>query len=104
LVRTTGYSTCVQKLLDGDIDAISTENAILAGYAAQYPDRLLMVNRPFSREEFGIGLPNAYTNDVKRINEILREMIKDGSWSASVRKHFGRWAGTFLANPPRPRV
>jgi hypothetical protein len=36
------------------------------------------------------------------INRILRKMIQDGTWAASVRKNLGAAARLFLADPPVP--
>ncbi|ROR82136.1 amino acid ABC transporter substrate-binding protein, PAAT family [Plantibacter flavus] len=51
------YSQCVEALNDGKVDAVTTDQAILIGYAAQFPDDLKVVGEPFSTELYGIGLP-----------------------------------------------
>ncbi|HWT33048.1 MAG TPA: glutamate ABC transporter substrate-binding protein [Microbacterium sp.] len=50
------YSTCVEDLKNGQVDAVTTDQAILIGYAAQDPDTLKVVGDPFSEERYGIGL------------------------------------------------
>ena len=50
------YSKCVQALLDGQVDAVTTDDAILVGYAAQYPDDLKVVGETFSEEPYGVGV------------------------------------------------
>jgi glutamate transport system substrate-binding protein len=75
---------------------------ILAGYAAERPGQLRLVNRPFTVDNVGIGLAKSDTKEVVLINRILQNMIDDGTWARSVRKHFGRAADLFTANPPVP--
>ena len=50
------YSKCVEDLKNGQVDAVTTDEAILIGYAAQDPDKLKVVGEPFSEERYGIGL------------------------------------------------
>ncbi|GAA4792798.1 MULTISPECIES: glutamate ABC transporter substrate-binding protein [Streptomyces] len=68
-VETEKYSQCVQKLLDGEVDAVTTDDAILKGYAAQTPDRLKVVGNPFTEEPYGIGMD--------RGDEALRDAVND---------------------------
>ncbi|MBF0672809.1 MAG: glutamate ABC transporter substrate-binding protein [Salinibacterium sp.] len=51
------YSQCVEALLDGQVDAVTTDQAILLGYASQDPDNLKVVGEPFTVEKYGVGLP-----------------------------------------------
>lgn len=55
------YSTCVQALLQGQVDAVTTDEAILLGYAAQDPDHLKTVGDVFTEERYGIGLAKGDT-------------------------------------------
>jgi glutamate transport system substrate-binding protein len=51
------YSQCVEQLKQGSLDAITTDEAILAGYVAQEPDALKIAGEPFSEERYGVGIP-----------------------------------------------
>lgn len=42
------YSQCVEALKSGQVDAVTTDQAILLGYAAQEPDSLKVVGQPFT--------------------------------------------------------
>jgi glutamate transport system substrate-binding protein len=92
------YRDCVDALLKGDIDAVTTDDVILAGYAAERPDRLKVVGKPFSVEKYGIGL---HKGDGRRpkITEALRAMIADGSWQRFVTDSVGR-SGYQVSVPP----
>ncbi|WP_449373672.1 hypothetical protein [Arthrobacter psychrolactophilus] len=41
---------------NGDVDAVTTDQAILLGFASQAPDALKVVGEPFTTENYGIGL------------------------------------------------
>jgi glutamate transport system substrate-binding protein len=63
------YSQCVEALNDGSVDAVTTDEAILIGYAAQDPDNLKVVGEPFTEEKYGVGLPKG--------DDALRTFIND---------------------------
>ncbi|GAA2198343.1 glutamate ABC transporter substrate-binding protein [Sinomonas flava] len=65
------YSQCVEALKGGQVDAVTTDQAILIGYAAQEPDALKVVGKPFTTEKYGIGLPKGDTAMRKFINDTL---------------------------------
>lgn len=74
------YSLCVDQLLNNQVDTLSTDDAILKGYAAQSPDKLKVVGQPFSTEKYGIGL-NLNDSVLRgKINDILAESFTDGQW------------------------
>ncbi|WP_170322533.1 transporter substrate-binding domain-containing protein [Acrocarpospora macrocephala] len=102
LIRLDNTGACVERLLTGQLDAVSTGNSILVGYAAQHPGRLHLVGRPFTSEEVGIGLAKGNTADIPRINAILRQMIDKGAWAASIRRSLGTAADSFIDNQPKP--
>src|SRR6478672_6326280 len=56
------YSACVEALKNGAIDAVTTDEVILAGYAAQSPGAFKIVGKPFSEERYGIGLKKGDTD------------------------------------------
>lgn len=80
IVEFQGYSQCVDKLLTKEVDAVTTDDAILKGFAAQDPDALKVVGDTFSEEPYGIGL--AHDDKVLRdkVNDILEAAIEDGTW------------------------
>ena len=54
------YSECVEKVLDGTVQAMSTDGTILAGYAAQNEGELKVVGEEFSEENIGVGYSQDY--------------------------------------------
>lgn len=65
------YSQCVEALKSGQVDAVTTDQAILLGYAAQEPDALKVVGQPFTTEKYGIGLTKGDTALRKFFNDTL---------------------------------
>ncbi|HTI20855.1 MAG TPA: glutamate ABC transporter substrate-binding protein [Kutzneria sp.] len=84
-----GYSECVTGLLNGAIDALSTDDIILQGYAAANAGKLKVVGKPFSTEPYGVGLKKGDTKTQAAIDGYIQEMEKDGSWAAALKKNFG---------------
>ncbi|MFC4224899.1 glutamate ABC transporter substrate-binding protein [Lysinibacter cavernae] len=74
------YSQCVEALLDGSVDAVTTDQAILLGYASQQPDELKVVGEPFTVENYGVGIQKG--DDVFRTH--VNELFTDGgdTWQA----------------------
>ncbi len=80
IVEFKTYSECVSQLLDGKVDAVTTDDAILAGYAAQNPTKLKVVGQPFSTEKYGIGLPKDDKALRAAVNDLLEASFTDGTW------------------------
>ncbi|MEV0294063.1 glutamate ABC transporter substrate-binding protein [Nocardia sp. NPDC050710] len=87
LTTRESYSACVTELLDGTVDAVSTDDVILAGFAARHPDRLRVVGRPFTRERYGVGVRTGDSVLRARITEAIRAMIADGAWERAMTAH-----------------
>ena len=81
------YSACVQDLIDGKVDAVTTDQAILIGYAAQYPDDVKVTGGLFTEERYGVGLTKG--DDALRAH--INELFTDGGdiWQAIFDKNLG---------------
>ena len=81
------YSACVEALLSGEVQAVTTDQAILIGYAAQDPDNLKVVGEPFTEERYGVGL----AKDDAALQEFISTMFTDGGdvWQAIFDKNLG---------------
>ncbi|MGB3440915.1 MAG: glutamate ABC transporter substrate-binding protein [Actinophytocola sp.] len=80
IVEFQGYSQCVDKLTTKEVDAVTTDDAILKGFAAQDPDALKVIGETFSEEPYGIGLPLDDKALRDAVNDILEAAIEDGTW------------------------
>ncbi|GGR32358.1 MULTISPECIES: glutamate ABC transporter substrate-binding protein [Agromyces] len=67
------YSQCVDQLVQGSVDAITTDEAILAGYVAQQPDELKIAGEPFSEERYGVGIAKGDSELQAHINELFTD-------------------------------
>ena len=99
------YSECVAALASGAIDALTTDDTILAGYAAQeqYKGKLKVVGQTFSEERYGVGLKKGDTAQCQKITDAIKKMITDGEWQKIVDANLGP-AGykPGAGNPPTP--
>ena len=99
------YSECVAALVSKGVDALTTDNTILAGYAAQpqYKGKLKVVGKTFSEERYGIGIKKGDKATCEKINAALKKMVDDGSWQKAVDANLGP-AGFKVdtaVNPPK---
>jgi len=99
------YSECLPALQTGAIDALTTDDTILAGYAAQdqYKGKFKVVGKPFSEENYGIGVKKGDTAMCTKITDAVKKMISDGSWQKALDANLGP-AGykPGAGNPPTP--
>ncbi|MCB1288075.1 MAG: ABC transporter permease subunit [Mycobacterium sp.] len=93
------YSACVEALRNGAIDAVSTDEVILAGFAAQSPGTFKIIGKPFSVEHYGIGLQRENLDLRAKINEAILKMQRDGEWKDAFDRNLGP-AG--ISAPPPP--
>ncbi len=94
------YSECVTQLQNGNVDAVTTDGAILLGYAAQDPDNLEVVGEPFSEERYGIGyFPPDDTAMCEFLNETIQESYDDGTWQEAFDSTLGE-SGVEAPEPP----
>jgi glutamate transport system substrate-binding protein len=102
LLEKPRYSECVAALAASDVDAVTTDDVILAGFAAepQYKGKLRVLGRGFSTERYGIGVKKGDTEMVTKVNAALKEYVADGSWKAALQKTVGP-SGYQLPSPPK---
>jgi glutamate transport system substrate-binding protein len=93
------YSECRDQVLDGTVDAMTTDGSILLGYAALNPDELEVVGEPFSEERIGVGYPKENPEMCEWINGVLQEAYDDGSWADAFELTLGK-SGVETPEPP----
>ncbi len=99
------YSECVAALVAKSVDALTTDNTILAGYASQeqYKGKLKVVGKTFSEERYGIGIKKGDKALCEKINTAIAKMITDKDWQKAVDANLGP-AGFKVdtaTNPPK---
>ncbi|MET9780907.1 transporter substrate-binding domain-containing protein [Nocardiopsis alba] len=82
------YSRCIELLAEGEVDAVSTDNLILAGFMTEYPGEFRLVNNPFTDEKYGVGLPYGDVAACERVNEAISTMYRDGTAEELFEKWF----------------
>ncbi|MEU8764643.1 glutamate ABC transporter substrate-binding protein [Streptomyces sp. NPDC048659] len=80
LVAYDTYSVCVDNLLTYQVDAVTTDDTILMGYAAKVPKELKLAGKPFSKEPYGIGVPHGDTALRFALDDALAVHEKNGDW------------------------
>jgi glutamate transport system substrate-binding protein len=105
LVEQPGYAECVTAMGGGQIDAVTTDDIILAGLAAQEANagKFKVVGNTFSEENYGVGLPKG-SDMCEDINAAITKMIDDGAWEEAITSNTEGADYTFNAelNPPTP--
>ncbi|MEU8779376.1 glutamate ABC transporter substrate-binding protein [Streptomyces sp. NPDC048606] len=99
LVAYDTYSICVDNLLTYQVDAVSTDDSILLGYAAKVPEELKVVGTPFSKEPYGIGVPRG--DDALRfaLDDALAAHERNGDWKKAYEATLGL-SGVPAPTPP----
>ncbi|MGW3507635.1 glutamate ABC transporter substrate-binding protein [Streptomyces sp. NPDC000994] len=103
LKENAGYSECIAGLQSGAVDAVTTDDSILAGFASQdkYKGQFKLAGLKLSNENYGIGVKKGDTATVDKINSALEKMVSDGSWDAAVKKNLGP---ADYKNEPAPKI
>ena len=83
------YSECVDQLKNKTVDAVTTDGAILLGYAAQDPDNLAVVGDAFSEERYGIGYKLGAAGMCDFLNKTLQASFDDGTWADAFKSTLG---------------
>jgi polar amino acid transport system substrate-binding protein len=96
-VPATTHTQCLVLFQQGRVDAITGDDTILAGFAAQDP-YAKVVGEAISDEPYGVGVPAGDVDMVRFVNGVLERMKSDGTWAAS----YDRWLGVLGPAPTPP--
>ncbi|UZX03983.1 glutamate ABC transporter substrate-binding protein [Arthrobacter sp. CDRTa11] len=97
LVPAATYSACLEPLRNKQVEAITTDNVILAGFVDKEPEAFkLASDETFTKEPYGIGLKKEDTEFRNWINDQLEEFAKDGSY----KKAWEATAGEVIKTAP----
>ncbi|MFJ1900193.1 MULTISPECIES: glutamate ABC transporter substrate-binding protein [unclassified Streptomyces] len=98
-----GYSECLTGLENKAVDALTTDDSILAGYASQDANKgkFKLAGFKMTNENYGIGLKKGDADLKKKINDALTKMVSDGSWEKAVKANFGP---ANYKNEPAPKI
>ncbi|RBP64184.1 amino acid ABC transporter substrate-binding protein (PAAT family) [Brevibacterium sanguinis] len=93
LVTYDTYSKCVTDLQSGSVDAVTTDDAILRGYAAQFEGEFKVVGKPFTEEPYGVGLPKDDQALRDAVNDALEKGMDNGKWTEAFEYTLGSAEG-----------
>lgn len=96
-VSVINWSDCLVLLQQGQVDAMSTDEPILAGMAAQDPN-VKIVGPKLTEEPYGIGIPKQNADMVRYVNAVLDKIRGDGTWQRS----YDFWVGSRTGEPAAP--
>ena len=92
------YSKCAEALKNGQVQAVTTDNVILLGLISQDQEAFELVNKPFTKEPYGIGVKKGDTEFRNFINDTLQKAFDDGRWL----KAWEATAGKVATEKPTP--
>jgi polar amino acid transport system substrate-binding protein len=98
IVGVVTWADCLVALQQRQVDAVSTDDSILAGLVSQDP-YLHIVGPSMNEEPYGIGVNLDNTGLVRYVNGTLERIRRDGTWNTLYRK----WL-TVLGPAPSPPV
>jgi polar amino acid transport system substrate-binding protein len=96
VVEVVNWADCLVTLQQRQVDAVSTDDSILAGLVSQDP-YLHIVGPNMGTQPYGIGIKLDNTGLVRFVNATLERIRRDGTWNALYRK----WL-TVLGPSPAP--
>lgn len=99
LVLFATYTEAAAALVDGRCEAVSTDDSILFGLAAQN-EGLEVRGEAFSEEPLGIGVKKGKEDLVEVINDVLEAMAADGRWAELYVKYIQPYTGEEPPEPP----
>ncbi|WP_242901628.1 glutamate ABC transporter substrate-binding protein [Actinomadura terrae] len=102
LVEASSYSDCAAKLKNGAVDAVSTDDLILAGFANQQKGAFKVINAPFTDEKYGVGIRRGDKETCEAVNNAITQMYSDGTAKTLLEKHFAGTGLKFATAAPQP--
>lgn len=96
ILSVPSWGDCLVALQQDRVDAVSTDDTILAGMVAQDPN-LIIVGPPIAEEPYGVGLPPGSDALTRAVNATVERIRTDGTWTAM----YQRWL-PMLGPAPAP--
>jgi len=100
-VGADAHTGCLVLFQEGSVDAITGDDTVLAGLAAQDPYAEVVDAPAFTAEPYGLGVNKANVDFARFINGVLEDMRSGGQWT----KNYNTWLADALGeapNPPKP--
>ena len=100
VIGVSNWTDCLLMLQQGQVDAISTDDAVLKGLARQDPN-VEVVGPSLGVEPYGVGVKKSNDDLVRFVNGVLEQVRADGTWE----RLYDRWLHSLGSSPgpPAPR-
>jgi len=99
LIGATNWTDCLVMLQQSQADAISTDDVVLSGLAAQDPD-LQVVGPSLGIEPYGVGVKKGNEDLVRFVNGALAQIRADGTWE----RLYATWLRSLGPSPGPPEA
>jgi polar amino acid transport system substrate-binding protein len=100
-VESDSHTGCLVLFQQGQVDAITGDDTVLAGLAAQDPYAVVPKQQAFTAEPYGLGMNADHVDLVRFVNARLAQLRSDGEWT----RIYNRWLAAPLGpapDPPKP--
>ena len=97
-VGADNHTGCLALFQNGDVDAITGDDTVLAGLAAQDPYAVVPDQKAFTAEPYGLGFNSKDVDLIRFSNDVLAKMRSDGEW----KRIYDRWLAEALGPAPAP--
>jgi polar amino acid transport system substrate-binding protein len=94
------HTGCLVLFQEGQVAAITGDDTVLAGLAAQDPYAVVPDQRAFTAEPYGLGFNDKDVDFVRFVNARLDEMRDNGEWT----RVYNRWLRGSLGPAPKPPI
>jgi polar amino acid transport system substrate-binding protein len=97
-VAADNHTGCLALFQQGEVAAITGDDTVLAGLAAQDPYAVVPAQKAFTAEPYGLGFNKDDVDFVRFVNARLAQMRTDGEWT----RIYNRWLREALGPAPEP--
>jgi polar amino acid transport system substrate-binding protein len=97
-VGSDNHTGCLALFQNGEVDAITGDDTVLAGLAAQDPYAVVPDQKAFTAEPYGLAFNKADVDLTRFANGVLAGMRGDGQWKSI----YDRWLAEALGPAPAP--
>ena len=98
VVTAPNHTGCLVLFQQGKADAITGDDTVLAGLAAQDPNTVITKAKAITAEPYGLGFNKADTYLARYVNRVIADLEADGEWKAI----YNRWLAAPLGPAPAP--
>jgi glutamate transport system substrate-binding protein len=92
------YSECFAQLQRGSVDALVTDDVILAGFLQQ-DDSMKIVGPDLTTDPYGAGVKEGDTEFADFVSGVIDQTLEDGTWDQLYEEWIGQYTGEESEDP-----